>query len=1525
MKKCSLTLLFLSLFATFTAMAGNQFIPKDYSYEKVGSDGDEKFYVYFYSLFEYPDGISTKTDISKIDTISIATSSGNNSIIKLNAISAHMNQTRMQLTRIGKSKGETTFSVSITFNGETVTNTFPVKVFGLETSTIKSYILPDQTEPLIFDVIENSKFYNSDEKTTCTLTLNNADELKHGIAELIDGENGYKVIQYTPNGNSQEIMSDAIKYTITLSDGSESASDKIITYATRNCYATKILEYKPAAGQFRCEEAWDNPLEFFESSERGLSLGALGGYVVFGFDQPIYNNPQNPYGVDFTVEGNSFVAAEKGVWTEPGSVQVMEDTNGNGLPDDGEWYELAGSDYWLSTTKHNVELTYYNPSYNDRYTVPWAMKWEENGETHTEYGAVVTNSFHKHTFYPDYFYNQDNPDESKRWYSPNVSRDSITFSGISNIRGCIDMRSPSYIEFYSYSGFGYCDNKGFVKEDSRIAQNPYGRPSLGETAGDGMDISWAVDKNGNYVDLEKIDFVKVYTAGQVIAGWLGEWSTEVLNCAITLPDPEYIPQDYYYNYVGITQLQVPLGHTCQYEGFLFKNGRPVADVKQKWWLSMDKEGLVTEGVDAIATIDNTGFLTANGLGTVWVHFSGMDGIAEEVFEVSVCNISGVIISLEGNEGVDGETVSCVVGERIYINVESEDDNTESVNTTKSNRFIYDNYTWTNSNPEVGTIDQGNFIALKPGVTTLTVNSGINPSLSDQITITVSDIPKVNVLSIQIAKDAPKGDLLNSDLFSTENGATVYMENVISKKGLANVSLYNNHLSYDFIEGEYFTDILEIEGVCHGIKNTYNVPITYGPYNKATSKKVLLINSTDENGVDLGIAQLQGIDAETYQNKTFVDELVANTETTQFPTDNILSDGAYAYVTQGASLTRYDVGYGKSIASAVLSSTDKHQLAVYKDKLIASDDNSIKVMYRTDLESFKTIELNGVAKQMAINNDVAYILCATEEKAMINKLNLSTWTLTESNLELEGGNNASGMYFVNEKLYIASGEVNGEAASIVIFNPADNTSSVSVASLDGVLDVPQGVSMLAGNSIMVSRGAGFVEYNLDTESFGSEPVMMFSDATIPVAAVAESFESEGNTFERYYVAYSQGMAIFESSDLTQAKNTFNIIPTALNLMAATEANEAPTAKKAYSVTSGIYERYTSVKSCTSAKLSTYFSDTEGSTINNYSMYIREDVDWMNVEYASDGKVTPKVTFTGDVDDKTNFVFTLECIDKYGASAKTTATFTVTPRIYKPIISEGEFNVESADNDIVANISLANIFNNDKNSSSSISFTTVVDEVSDNLIISNAEIANDNLSITIPANAIGEATIKLTQTIKHKTYGTKDFSAIIPVVVSTPKASSISLNETEAEVEIGNQYTLVASILPANAATQNVVWTSSNEDIATVDNGVVTAIAEGETMISATTTDGSNISATCLIKVIPNHSGIEEIKLDCMVYTEGNTIVVNGASNDAIVNVYSASGSLVASKQATCGNTSINITDNDIYIVKFDDKVVKVVIK
>ena len=82
-----------------------------------------------------------------------------------------------------------------------------------------------------------------------------------------------------------------------------------------------------------------------------------------------------------------------------------------------------------------------------------------------------------------------------------------------------------------------------------------------------------------------------------------------------------------------------------------------------------------------------------------------------------------------------------------------------------------------------------------------------------------------------------------------------------------------------------------------------------------------------------------------------------------------------------------------------------------------------------------------------------------------------------------------------------------------------------------------------------------------------------------------------------------------------------------------------------------------------------------------------------------------------------------------------------------------------------------------------------------------------------------------------------------------ADSMTLNNTSTQLYVGNTLTLKATITPSDVATKNVTWKSSNTSIATVDSaGKVTAKGIGTATITATTTDGSNISKTCTVKVI-----------------------------------------------------------------------------
>ena len=89
-----------------------------------------------------------------------------------------------------------------------------------------------------------------------------------------------------------------------------------------------------------------------------------------------------------------------------------------------------------------------------------------------------------------------------------------------------------------------------------------------------------------------------------------------------------------------------------------------------------------------------------------------------------------------------------------------------------------------------------------------------------------------------------------------------------------------------------------------------------------------------------------------------------------------------------------------------------------------------------------------------------------------------------------------------------------------------------------------------------------------------------------------------------------------------------------------------------------------------------------------------------------------------------------------------------------------------------------------------------------------------------------------------------------------ATGITLNQTTLSFNAANQTaTLIATITPSDATNKNVTWTSSNTAVATVSSaGVVTSKGDGTAVITAKTTDGTNLTATCNVTV-SNESTIE----------------------------------------------------------------------
>ena len=92
--------------------------------------------------------------------------------------------------------------------------------------------------------------------------------------------------------------------------------------------------------------------------------------------------------------------------------------------------------------------------------------------------------------------------------------------------------------------------------------------------------------------------------------------------------------------------------------------------------------------------------------------------------------------------------------------------------------------------------------------------------------------------------------------------------------------------------------------------------------------------------------------------------------------------------------------------------------------------------------------------------------------------------------------------------------------------------------------------------------------------------------------------------------------------------------------------------------------------------------------------------------------------------------------------------------------------------------------------------------------------------------------------------------IPGYVAPVNVTGVSLSETTASMTVGGDaLTLTATVAPDDATNKTVTWTTSDASVATVADGVVTAVAAGTATITATANDGSGVTGTCTVTVSP----------------------------------------------------------------------------
>ncbi len=381
----------------------------------------------------------------------------------------------------------------------------------------------------------------------------------------------------------------------------------------------RLIEYVPAPGQHINIENLGTPQaaeKIRENVSSAVSLGSFGGYVVLGFEEGCINHEDNPYGIDFTVFGNAFSGS-----SEPGIIWVMKDINKNGIPDD-TWYEIAGSNYFNSGTRFNYEVTYYKTGTRD-------VIWKDNdGKT----GMLQANNFNLQEYYPKYE------------FFPQYPADSVSFSG-TLLSDVIDDVTAGEIRILP-PVFGYADTHPWKQGiDLSLADNPYTSQVEG-AGGSPIDISWAVDAEGKYLELDTIHFIKIVSASLATAGWLGEISTDVAWVQKTGPDRTITGKE--------TRLvvydppkKILADSFHQIEAHFFLKGRK-QEVEMEYKSSSEET----------AIIDSEGKLTALKQGTARVSITA--GGETEYFDIHVVTADSILFLSSFSPVYPGDSVQLMV-------------------------------------------------------------------------------------------------------------------------------------------------------------------------------------------------------------------------------------------------------------------------------------------------------------------------------------------------------------------------------------------------------------------------------------------------------------------------------------------------------------------------------------------------------------------------------------------------------------------------------------------------------------------------------------------------------------------------------------------------------------------------------------------------------------------------------------------------------------------------------------------------
>ena len=154
------------------------------------------------------------------------------------------------------------------------------------------------------------------------------------------------------------------------------------------------------------------------------------------------------------------------------------------------------------------------------------------------------------------------------------------------------------------------------------------------------------------------------------------------------------------------------------------------------------------------------------------------------------------------------------------------------------------------------------------------------------------------------------------------------------------------------------------------------------------------------------------------------------------------------------------------------------------------------------------------------------------------------------------------------------------------------------------------------------------------------------------------------------------------------------------------------------------------------------------------------------------------------------------------------------------------------------------------------------------------------------------------------------------------SSIELDEDEMTLFPGETKKITATVIPMDATNRTLAWTSTDEAVATVEDGTITARGKGSASIIATSTDGSNIQAVCHVTVTAQTESLtfdieektigigETFMLVPVVKPEGASPQLTWKSSDPAVAYVDGNGRVEGFKTGTATITATTTDGTDL---------------